>query len=140
MDYVELHCHSAYSLLDGTSAPANLVTRAADLGMDALALTDRDGVYGAVRFVKACSAAGIRPVLGVDLALPATGVARPDFRRGGIGQRRSPARGGAFVDPDRPRITVLAAGRAGWGALCRLITATHLAGASQPLLTAATGG
>jgi DNA polymerase III alpha subunit len=56
MDYVELHCHSFYSLLDGTSAPADLVSRAADLGMDALALTDHDAVYGAVPFVTAARA------------------------------------------------------------------------------------
>lgn len=126
--FVHLHVASGYSLRYGASSPQTLVERAAEHGMDALALTDRDGVYGAVRFVKACSAAGIRPVLGVDLALPAIGVSRMDGRRSTTGQRRSPARGGAFVDPDRPRITVLAAGRAGWGALCRLITATHLAG------------
>jgi error-prone DNA polymerase len=126
--FVHLHVASGYSLRYGASSPQTLVERAAEHGMDALALTDRDGVYGAVRFVKACSAAGIRPVLGVDLALPATSVIRPEVRQVNAGQRRSPARGGAFVDPDRPRITVLASGRAGWGALCRLITATHLAG------------
>src|SRR3954454_8650833 len=104
--YVHLHVASGYSLRYGASSPQTLVDRAAEHGMDALALTDRDGVYGAVRFVKACSAAGIRPVLGVDLGLPATTVTRTEARRTGAGQRRSPARGGAFVEPDRPRITV----------------------------------
>ena len=69
MDYVELHCHSFYSLLDGTSSPADLVSRAADLGMDALALTDHDAVYGAVPFVTAARARGIRPILGAELTL-----------------------------------------------------------------------
>ncbi|HEX9373248.1 MAG TPA: PHP domain-containing protein, partial [Roseiflexaceae bacterium] len=66
---MELHCHSCYSLLDGTSSPADLVTRAADLGMDTLALTDHDAVYGAVPFVTAARARGIRPILGAELTL-----------------------------------------------------------------------
>ena len=133
--FVHLHVASGFSLRYGASSPQTLVDRAAEHGMDTLALTDRDGVYGAVRFVKACAAAGIRPILGVDLAVtPTPGV---DTALGGpaaaavagrAGSRRSPARGGAFVDPLLPRVTVLASGRAGWGALCRLITATHLAG------------
>ena len=45
-DYVELHCHSNFSLLDGTSHPEDLVAHAAELGMEALALTDHDAVYG----------------------------------------------------------------------------------------------
>src|SRR5215212_5605548 len=69
MDYMELHCHSFYSLLDGTSSPADLVSRAADLGMDALALTDHDAVYGAVPFVRAAKARGIHPILGAELTL-----------------------------------------------------------------------
>jgi error-prone DNA polymerase len=55
-DYVELHAHSAYSFLDGASMPEVLVERAAELGMDALALTDHNGVYGAVPFVTAARA------------------------------------------------------------------------------------
>ncbi|HUX75589.1 MAG TPA: PHP domain-containing protein, partial [Anaerolineae bacterium] len=51
--YVELHAHSDHSLLDGVPSPEALVARAAELGMDALALTDHDGLYGAVRFVLA---------------------------------------------------------------------------------------
>ncbi|HJZ48115.1 MAG TPA: DNA polymerase III subunit alpha, partial [Roseiflexaceae bacterium] len=69
MDYVELHCHSYYSLLDGTSSPAELVARAADLGMDTLALTDHDALYGAVPFVTAARARGIHPILGAELTL-----------------------------------------------------------------------
>ena len=69
--FVHLHVASGYSLRHGASAPDVLVQRAADHGMDTLALTDRDGVYGAVKFVTACMRAGIRPVLGVDLAIGA---------------------------------------------------------------------
>ena len=63
----------------GTSTPAALVERAAEHGQPALALTDRDGLYGAVKFVQAATAAGIAPVLGVDLAVLA---GEPGFRPG----------------------------------------------------------
>ena len=69
MDFAHLHVASAYSMRHGASMPAQLVARAAEHGQSMLALTDRDGVYGAVRFVQACDAAGITPVLGADLAL-----------------------------------------------------------------------
>src|SRR5690606_19715625 len=68
-EYVELHAHSSFSLLDGASSPEALVARAAALGMPALALTDHDAVYGAVRFVQAARAQGIRPILGAELSL-----------------------------------------------------------------------
>ncbi len=67
--YVELHCHSNFSLLDGASHPEELVERAAALGMPALALTDHDAVYGAVRFIEAARAHGVHPVLGAELTL-----------------------------------------------------------------------
>jgi len=69
VDFAHLHVASAYSMRHGASMPADLVARAAEHGQSSLALTDRDGVYGAVRFVQACDAAGIAPVLGADLAL-----------------------------------------------------------------------
>src|SRR3954470_16615485 len=102
--FVHLHVASGYSRQYGASHPHALVERAAEHEMDTLALTDRDGTYGAVRHAKACRAAGIRPVLGVDLAVralvgqPATPEQKP----------RTPVRGGAFRD-DRlvPRVTFL---------------------------------
>jgi error-prone DNA polymerase len=109
--FVHLHVASGYSLRYGASHPRVLVERAAEHGMDTLALTDRDGVYGAIRFVGACQAAGIRPVLGVDLAVEPSGLlvgghpslrARPAAegdREGEGPARRTPARGGASVDP-----------------------------------------
>jgi len=95
-----------------------------------LALTDRDGLYGAVKFVMACQQAGIAPLLGVDMAVAGEvdGLSRTsehDQPPRASSARRSPARGGAFVDPRLPRITVLARGGAGWAALCRLVTAAH---------------
>src|SRR6266540_6340116 len=69
IDYVELHCHSSFSLLDGASTPEALIARAGDLGMDALALTDHDALYGAVPFATAAKARGIRPIFGAELTL-----------------------------------------------------------------------
>ena len=148
MDFAHLHVASAYSMRHGASMPAQLVTRAAEHGQSMLALTDRDGVYGAVRFVQACDAAGITPVLGADLALDLPhvnsryaspqyvggagrpmppGARPPDAGRGlpdGVGV---PARGGAWVDPRHPRAVLLARDRQGWSSLCRLISAMHAA-------------
>ncbi|GAB3904164.1 hypothetical protein GCM10027612_71620 [Microbispora bryophytorum subsp. camponoti] len=67
--FAHLHVASAFSLRYGTAFPAALVRRAAEHGMDTLALTDRDGLYGAVKHVIACHEQGVRPVVGVDLAL-----------------------------------------------------------------------
>ena len=92
VDYVELHCHSNFSLLDGAAFPEGLVARAAELEMPALALTDHDGVYGAVRFAQAAQAYGIRPIFGAELTL----------ERG-------------------HHLTVLVENETGWGNLCYLI-------------------
>src|SRR5438477_6452099 len=67
--YVELHAASAFSFLQGASLPELLVDRAAELGYPALALLDRDGVYGAPRFHKAALAAGIKPIIGAELTI-----------------------------------------------------------------------
>ena len=127
-----------------------LVERAAEHGMDTLALTDRDGAYGVVKFAKACAAAGVRPVFGVDLAVapvrstlpPAGGRGAPRRARSHRPARPAPAAppaaapsstatptGGA-AGPDRglPRVVLLARDGRGWAALCRLVSATHLAG------------
>src|SRR5512136_1967857 len=92
--YVELHAHSYYSLLDGVPSPEALVQRAADLNMPALALTDRDALYGAPHFVQAAQQAGIKPILGAELTL---------------------TNGGGCL-------TLLAENDAGYANLCRLIT------------------
>ncbi len=68
-NYIELHCHSNFSLLDGASHPETLIKQAAYLGMGALALTDHDAVYAAPRFVSAAQGTGIRPILGAELTL-----------------------------------------------------------------------
>ncbi len=139
--FTHLHVASGYSLRYGASSPAALVDVARSEGMSALALTDRDGLYGAVKFALACQAAGVAPILGVDLAVEPTGLvgglpswADPSVRDQ---RRRAPVRGGASVDPRHCRATVLALGRdeaagrahaVGWARLCRLVSATHLRG------------
>ena len=75
--YVELHCHSAYSFLDGASEPAELAAAAADLGYEALALTDHDNVCGAMEFAHACHGVGVRPIAGAELTVEAPAVAAP---------------------------------------------------------------
>src|SRR6266852_4650389 len=67
--YVELHAHSAYSFLDGASLPEELAARAAELGYDALALTDHDGVYGSLEFAHAAKYLGVRPITGAEVSL-----------------------------------------------------------------------
>src|SRR5678809_1214002 len=70
--YIELHTASAFSFLDGASLPEALIDQAARYGYSAIALLDRDGVYGAPRFHRAAIAAGLRPILGAELTLNAS--------------------------------------------------------------------
>ena len=100
--YIELHTASAFSFLQGASLPETLVERAAALGYPALALLDRDGVYGAPRFHKAATAAGIKPIVGAELSIAWAGEAGP------------------FVLP------VLCESAEGYRNLCRLITTMKL--------------
>lgn len=118
----------------GVSTPAQLVGRATELGQRAIALTDRDGLYGAVRFAQACLDAGMGAILGVDLAVVPSDDAASHLRqrRGG-----TPVRGGATVWEPDSRVVVLARGGRGWAALCRLVSAAHLRGErGQPTVTA----
>jgi error-prone DNA polymerase len=106
--YVELHTASAFSFLQGASLPEALVDRSAELGYSALALVDRDGVYGAPRFHKAARAAGIRPIIGAELTIGAGGA------------------DGAGEAPRQPclpfTLPVLCESAEGYRNLCRLIT------------------
>ncbi|MFF5921528.1 DNA polymerase III subunit alpha [Streptomyces flavochromogenes] len=156
--FTHLHTASGYSLRYGASHPERLAARAAERGMDALALTDRDTLAGTIRFAKACAKAGVRPLFGVDLAYEATAPGSGPGRSGqGAGQaratapgggprggrvpgrgpqdiRRVPVRGGAFIDESAPRALFLARSRAGWASLCAMITAAHAGGGARPLL------
>ncbi|WP_328975605.1 DNA polymerase III subunit alpha [Streptomyces canus] len=117
--FTHLHTVSGFSLRYGASHPERLAERASERGMDALALTDRDTLAGAVRFAKACAKAGVRPLFGVGLAVEEAEPVRQE-------RRRAPVRGGAFVDESAPRATFLARdGARGWADLCRLVTVAH---------------
>jgi error-prone DNA polymerase len=95
--YIELHCHSAFSFLDGTSLPEHLVLEAAALEYPALALTDHHGLYGSMAFAQAAKHSGIQPITGADVTLL-----------------------------DGSHVTLLAETPAGYANLCRLITEAHL--------------
>ena len=110
--YAELHCHSNASFLDGASPPEELVEEAANLGLEAIALTDRDGMYGVVRFAEAAKAFGMRTVFGAELTL-------------GLASARP-----TLPDPDPPgeHLLVLARDPEGYARLCRAISTAQLAG------------
>ncbi|MBD9733006.1 DNA polymerase III subunit alpha [Streptomyces sp. H28] len=139
--FTHLHTVSGFSLRHGASHPERLAERAGERGMDALALTDRDTLAGSVRFAKACAKAGVRPLFGAELAVapppsPA-GATAPGGVRGDEAvrreRRRTPVRGGAFVDDSAPRVTFLARdGSRGWADLCRLVSAAHATGPGVP--------
>jgi error-prone DNA polymerase len=94
--YVELHAHSAYSFLDGASLPEELAARAAELGYDAFALTDHDGVYGSLEFAHAAKHFGVRPITGAEVTL--------------VG---------------RAHVTLLCETQRGYANLCRILTDAH---------------
>ncbi len=134
-DFVHLHVASAYSLRYGVAAPAALATRAAELGMPALALTDRDGLYGAVKHAVACADVGIAPILGADLAVAGpgqpAGPASPEPAR-----TLNPSAPARLHSEDAARVTLLAESSQGWASLCRLVSAAHQAGQrGAPLIT-----
>ncbi|CAL9290699.1 Error-prone DNA polymerase [Streptomyces sp. SudanB135_2055] len=125
--FTHLHTVSGFSARYGASHPERLAERAFERGMDALALTDRDTLAGTVRFAKACAKAGVRPLFGAELAVAAP---EPEAERTETSvrrdRRRTPVRGGAFVDESAPRVTFLARdGARGWADLCRLVSAAH---------------
>src|SRR5436309_15714508 len=127
--YVELHAASAFSFLQGASLPEALIDRAAELGYSALALLDRDGVYGAPRFHKAAVAAGIRPIIGAELTITGAGGAGGASGAGGAGELKSLSVANAHSSgqrhqSDRPprTIPVLCESQEGYHNLCRLVT------------------
>src|ERR1700736_4411815 len=109
--YAELHCHSNYSFLEGASHPEELVARARDLEMPALAITDRNGFYGAVKFFGAAERAGIQPIIGTELTID-DGTTPPKDR----------------VDYDRwgDRLLLLVEDKVAYTSLCRLISMAQM--------------
>ena len=115
--YAELHCRSNLSFLEGGSHPEELAGRAAELGLAALALTDRDGVYGVVRFTKAAKPANLDAIVGVELTLDAPEL-RPKRRRD-----LTPAESAR-----QPRLVLLAADARGYANLASAVSAAQLRG------------
>jgi error-prone DNA polymerase len=107
MPYVELHCHSGFSFLDGASHPQELAMRAAELGYPALALTDHNGLYGSMEFAHAARRADLQPITGTEVTL------RECFP--------------GFEEPEGGHhVTLLAETPQGYANLCRLLTETHM--------------
>ena len=110
MSFIHLNVASGYSLKYGTTQPSDLVQRAAEFEMPALALTDRDGLAGAIRFTQSCVDYGIAPIIGVNCAIDLGDV--------------------------KGRITLLAHSDGGWRSLCRLMTSlTMTSDTRAPVLT-----
>ncbi|SVD73882.1 uncharacterized protein METZ01_LOCUS426736, partial [marine metagenome] len=103
MPYVELHCHSGFSFLDGASHPKELVARAVEIGYPALALTDHNGLYGSMEFAQAARRANLQPITGAEITL------RECFP--------------GFEEPEGGHhVTLLAETPQGYANLCRMLT------------------
>ena len=128
--FVHLHVRSEHSHLFGASRAGDLLRTAAALGCHDLALTDRDGLYGAVEFYRAARDAGLRPIVGVELTAPR----RPAMSGANGRENGQPSRRDSSALQARPqnnnshrrRAVLLARSLAGYRTLCRLVTARHL--------------
>ncbi|OFW67258.1 MAG: hypothetical protein A2Z12_05970 [Actinobacteria bacterium RBG_16_68_21] len=159
--YAELHCHSNFSFLDGASHPGDLVRRAAELGYEALAVTDHDGFYGAPRFHIAAAEVGLATVYGVEVGLPQhplpaardplpTRQAGDGKREAGSGRRgRTHRMHGSKPTtlPPTDHLVLLAPDPRGYAAISRLVTRAQFRGekdrpvyAGDDLVDAATIG
>jgi error-prone DNA polymerase len=108
MSYVELHCHSAFSFLDGASLPDELVAAAVERGHTALALTDHDSVSGSMEFAQAADRLGLRAIHGAEVTVTDDAI---------------PTHPAADADPHH--LTLLVRDARGWTSLCRLLTHAH---------------
>ncbi|HEX2463968.1 MAG TPA: PHP domain-containing protein, partial [Thermoanaerobaculia bacterium] len=122
--YAELHCASAFSFLAGASLPEDLIERAAELELPAVALIDRNGVYGAPRFYKAARAAGIKALVGAEVVIDAPRRRPSKIEPGKTGHAADPLK---LARETEARVTVLVADRSGYQNLCRMLTAGALA-------------
>src|SRR3954451_3323940 len=116
--YIELHAGSAFSFLEGSSLPENLIATAASFNMPAMALLDRDGVYGSPRFHMAAKKAGMKARIGAELACKFSGF-----------QTQLKTKSKKLTDPIipiPPRLPLLVCSRLGYQNLCRLITKMKL--------------
>ncbi|MDP2647826.1 MAG: DNA polymerase III subunit alpha, partial [Candidatus Yanofskybacteria bacterium] len=112
MRFTHLHTHSHYSLLDGLSKIDALISRAKELEMEAIAITDHGNMYGAIEFYKKAKKAGIKPIIGCEVYI--TDGSRHDKRPG--------------IDDKRFHLTLIAKNNEGYKNLLKLVTAAHLEG------------
>ncbi|MEK9175203.1 MAG: DNA polymerase III subunit alpha, partial [Patescibacteria group bacterium] len=112
MSFVHLHTHSHYSLLDGLAKIPELVKRAKELGMPALALTDHGNMYGAIEFYKTAIKAGIKPIIGIEAYMAEGSLYEKNFG----------------TDDKRYHIILLAKNLIGYKNLVKLTTIAHLDG------------
>ena len=110
--FVHLHNHSHYSLLQGLTKIPNMVARAKEYNMDALALTDYGSMYGCIEFYKECRKHNIKPIIGVDAYMAFRGMEQKDY---GIDNKRYP-------------FTLLAYTNTGYVNLMKLVTQSYLKG------------
>ncbi len=111
-DFIHLHVHSHYSLLSALPTPKELVARAKEYGMPALALTDNGALYGAINFYKACVKEGIKPIIGIDAYL----APRTRFDKD------------AGLDKPRGRVVFLAKNNDGYKNLIKMVTESYVNG------------
>ncbi|MCD4699069.1 MAG: PHP domain-containing protein, partial [Phycisphaerae bacterium] len=111
--FVHLHVHSEYSLLDGANRIEKLVSRAGEIGMGALALTDHGNIFGAIQFYTACRKAGIKPILGIEAYISPT--TRTDRSMGKMSEASW-------------HMILLAMNETGWGNLIKLTSRAYLEG------------
>src|ERR1017187_10518913 len=139
--YIELHSRSAFSFLEGSSLPESLVARCAELNMPAMALLDRDGVYGAPRFYMAAKKAVIKAHIGAEVKCDFSPQRHRGTEKHGCGNKllkdpKDPISRAKTIDQEvfsvspclrgEFRIPLLASSRAGYQNLCRLITKMKL--------------
>ncbi|MDQ2836217.1 MAG: error-prone DNA polymerase [Actinomycetota bacterium] len=121
--YAELHAHSSFSFLDGASDPEHLVEEAVRLGLQALAITDHDGMYGIARFAEAAQVHELPTIFGaelnLDIALPSSQAERSIAARTGV------------ADPPGSHLLVLARNPTGYASLCRAISKAQLRGGAK---------
>ncbi len=148
--WAELHCHSSYSFLDGASAPGDLITGAAALGLTAIAITDHDGMYGVPQFAQAAARfrnsdagrdSGLATVFGAELSLdiPAASARGPAASARAPAVPGRPAGGERLLgtpragvpDPVGRHLLVLARDPDGYRRLCQVISSAHLAGGEK---------
>ena len=111
-DFVHLHNHSEYSLLDGLQKTKDMVAYAKSLGMKALAITDHGNLYGAIKFYSACKAADIKPIIGCEVY-----VAKRSLRDKEAG-----------VDKDYNHLILLAENETGYKNLMKIVSVSWLEG------------